>query len=185
MLPEEKEMEVLELYDLTESYRDTAVLCGIDHHTVARVVAARALGAEVAEQPPVCSKLAGAFISRISEWVDRSNGPVRADVAQEKLNGHELHRLRAHHPPGGRSAQKGLQPREPPGVQALGDRAGRRGRLETARSRTPSAPDCLVAMTVCCLAGDRHVHLGGGPCPVRWSLSAVQNCRPDVARQNS
>jgi hypothetical protein len=59
------------------------------------------------------------------------------------------------------------------------------GALTTAHSRTPSAPDCLVAMTVCCLAGDRHVHLGGGPCPVRWSLSAVQNCRPDVARQSS
>ena len=46
MLPKEREMEVLEAYDLTKSYRSAAQLCGVDHHTVARVVAARALGAD-------------------------------------------------------------------------------------------------------------------------------------------
>ena len=38
MLPKEREMEVLEAYDLTKSYRSAAQLCGVDHHTVARVV---------------------------------------------------------------------------------------------------------------------------------------------------
>jgi hypothetical protein len=85
MLPEEKEMEVLEVYDLTKSYRDTAELCGVDHHTVARVVAARAVGVETPDSPPVASKVAGAFIDKIVEWIDRSDGRVRADVVHDKL----------------------------------------------------------------------------------------------------
>lgn len=44
MLPEEKIMEVLEAYDLTHSFRSAALLCGVDHHTVARYVAAREAG---------------------------------------------------------------------------------------------------------------------------------------------
>ena len=85
MLPEEKEMELLEVYDLTRSYRDTAELCGVDHHTVARVVAARAVVAETADEPAVCSKVAGAFIDKIAEWIDRSGGRVRGDVVHDKL----------------------------------------------------------------------------------------------------
>lgn len=85
MLPEEKVMEVLEVYDLTRSYRDTAALCGVDHHTVARVVAARAVSVEVEAEPLVCSKVAGAFIDKIAEWIDRSSGRVRADVVHDKL----------------------------------------------------------------------------------------------------
>lgn len=32
-LPEEKQMEVLEAYDLTKSFRAAGQLCGVDHHT--------------------------------------------------------------------------------------------------------------------------------------------------------
>ena len=86
MMPEEKEMEVLEVFDLTKSYRDTAVLCGVDHHTVARAVAARNRGVEVTvADPGVGSKVAEAFVDKIAEWVDRSGGRVRADVVHEKL----------------------------------------------------------------------------------------------------
>ena len=85
MLPEEKQMEVLEVYDLTRSYRDTAELCGVDHHTVARAVAQRARGLQVADQPLVASKLAGAFIDKVDEWVTRSGGRIRADVVHDKL----------------------------------------------------------------------------------------------------
>lgn len=85
MLTEEKEMEVVEVYDLTKSYRDTASLCGVDHHTVARVVAARARGTEVAGDQTLQSVVAGAFIDKITEWVERSGGRIRADVAHEKL----------------------------------------------------------------------------------------------------
>jgi transposase len=85
MLHEEKEMEVLEVYDLTKSYRSTAALCGVDHHTVARVVRARATGIEVSSRGEPCFKVAGAFIDKITEWVDHSGGRVRADVVHDKL----------------------------------------------------------------------------------------------------
>jgi hypothetical protein len=78
-------MEVLEAYDLTKSYRATAQLCGVDHHTVARAVAARALGKESSEEPVVRSKVAEAFAEKIVEWIDHSGGRVRADVVHDKL----------------------------------------------------------------------------------------------------
>lgn len=85
MLPEEKKMELLEVYDLTRSYRDTAELCGVDHHTVAKAVAGRAIGAETVAEPVVCSKVAGAFVDKIAEWIDRSDGRIRGDVVHDKL----------------------------------------------------------------------------------------------------
>jgi transposase len=84
-LPEEKQMEVLEAYDLTRSFRAAGQLCGVDHHTVAKVVAARALGSELSEERLVRSKVAEAFADKIVEWIDRSGGQVRADVVHDKL----------------------------------------------------------------------------------------------------
>ena len=40
----EEIMEILEAYDLTESYRDAGELAGCSHHTVAHYVAAREEG---------------------------------------------------------------------------------------------------------------------------------------------
>ncbi|MDP9402457.1 MAG: IS21 family transposase [Actinomycetota bacterium] len=85
MLPKEKPMEVLEAYDLTKSYRCAAQLTGVDHHTVAKLVAARALGTEVADEPTLRSKTAEAFADKITEWIERSSGKVRADVVHDKL----------------------------------------------------------------------------------------------------
>ena len=86
MLPKEKEMEVLEAYDLTKSYRAAGQLTGVDHHTVARVVAARAVGVQLADdEPALRSKVAEAFADKIIEWISRSSGRVRADVVHEKL----------------------------------------------------------------------------------------------------
>lgn len=84
MLSKEKQMDVLEAYDLTRSLRAAAELTGVDHHTVARYVVARAAGAaleETAERP----KATDAFAQKIDEWVERSNGKVRADVVHERL----------------------------------------------------------------------------------------------------
>ena len=78
-------MEVLEAYDLTKSFRAAGELCGVDHHTVARVVAARALGSALSEERLVRSRVAEAFADKITEWIDRSGGRVRADVIHEKL----------------------------------------------------------------------------------------------------
>ena len=51
MLVEEKIMEVLEAYDLTKSLRSAAALCGVDHHTVKRYVAARSAGLDPTPTP--------------------------------------------------------------------------------------------------------------------------------------
>ena len=85
MLPKEKQMEVLEAYDLTKSFRAAGQLTGVDHHTVARLVAARALGQEIGEDPTTRASVADAFADKIAEWIGRSNGRVRADVVHDKL----------------------------------------------------------------------------------------------------
>jgi hypothetical protein len=84
MLSKEKQMDVLEAYDLTQSLRGAAQLTGVDHHTVARYVAARAAGRSV-EEVPERPKASDDFADKIAEWVDRSNGKVRADVVHERL----------------------------------------------------------------------------------------------------
>ena len=84
MLSEENVMEILEAYDLTGSLRATAALCGVDHHTVRRYVAARAAGLDpvaVLGRP----KVSDPYLAKIEEWVEHSEGKVRADVVHRKL----------------------------------------------------------------------------------------------------
>ena len=83
MYSKEKQLEILEAYDLTKSLRAAAALCGCDHHTVARYVAARAAGLDAGgiERDSVTDP----FTDKISEWIDRSEGRIRADVVHEKL----------------------------------------------------------------------------------------------------
>lgn len=79
-------MEVLEAYDLTLSYRSAALLCGVDHHTVARYVAARDAGLDptaIGSGPR--GSVTDPFAEKITEWIDRSQGRVRADVVHAKL----------------------------------------------------------------------------------------------------
>lgn len=85
MLSKERQMEVLEAFDLTKSFRAAAQLTGVDHHTVKRLVTGRALGTDPVGEPAVRSVVAEAFADKIVEWVDRSNGKVRADVVHDKL----------------------------------------------------------------------------------------------------
>ena len=85
MLSKEKQMDVLEAYDLTKSLRAAAELTGTDHHTVARYVAARAAGTAIEEMAAERPKRSDGFAEKIAEWVDRSNGKVRADVVHERL----------------------------------------------------------------------------------------------------
>ncbi|MST31931.1 IS21 family transposase [Acidimicrobiaceae bacterium USS-CC1] len=87
MLPEEKIMEVLEAYDLTLSLRSAAMLCGVDHHTVARYVAAREAGLDpLGLAPPARGSVTDPFAEKIIEWIDRSQGRIRADVVHRKLD---------------------------------------------------------------------------------------------------
>ena len=81
MLSEDKIMDVLEAFDLTHSYRSAAQLCGVDHHTVRRYVAARDAGLDPTSLATgERSSLSDPFIEKIEEWVDRSQGRVRASL---------------------------------------------------------------------------------------------------------
>lgn len=84
MLPKEKKMEVLEAFDLTKSFRAAAQLTGVDHHTVAKVVSARARGQSLSDQE-IRQKVADSFSEKITEWIERSGGKVRGDVVHQKL----------------------------------------------------------------------------------------------------
>jgi hypothetical protein len=80
----EEIMEILEAFDLTGSYRDAAELAGCDHHTVARYVAAREAGRLTAD-PATRVMVVDPYRAKLEEWVDRSRGKLRADVAHDKL----------------------------------------------------------------------------------------------------
>jgi hypothetical protein len=80
----EEIMEILEAFDLTRSYRDAAELAGCDHHTVARYVAARQAGRLTAD-PVARAMVVDPWRAKLEEWVERSRGKLRADVAHDKL----------------------------------------------------------------------------------------------------
>jgi transposase len=80
----EEIMEILDAYDLTGSLRDAAELAGCSHHTVARYVAAREAGGRL-DKAATRPQLIDEFLPKVEEWVERSHGKVRADVAHEKL----------------------------------------------------------------------------------------------------
>ena len=78
-------MEILEAFDLTGTLRGAAELAGCDHKTVAHWVRAReeaggGLPVAVRPRPRV-----DGFAVKIEEWVDRSRGRIRADVAHQRL----------------------------------------------------------------------------------------------------
>ena len=77
-------MEILEAFDLTGCAHSAAQLAGTDRKTVARYVALRDAGADPleAERRP---RSVDAFLAKVEELVDRSNGRIRADVVHRKL----------------------------------------------------------------------------------------------------
>ncbi|WP_372697284.1 IS21 family transposase [Arthrobacter sp. JSM 101049] len=77
-------MEILAAYDLTGSLRAAAQLTGCSHHTVSRHVAARDAGRPIAEQARR-ERVTDAFMPKLEEWVEKSEGKIRADKAHEKL----------------------------------------------------------------------------------------------------
>lgn len=80
----EEIMEILAAYDLTGSYRDAAELAGCDHHTVARYVTARDTG-QLSAAPARRAQVIDPYQEKLEEWVEQSQGRVRADVAHRKL----------------------------------------------------------------------------------------------------
>ena len=77
-------MEILEAFDATGAAHSAAPLCGADPKTVRRYAQARDLGGPVTE-PVARPKLIDPFLGKVEEWVDRSEGRVRADVVHERL----------------------------------------------------------------------------------------------------
>jgi transposase len=75
---------MLEAFDLTGSLRDAAELAGCSHHTVAHYVAARDAGG-LTDQPAARAQLIDEFLPKLEEWMERSRGKIRADVAHDKL----------------------------------------------------------------------------------------------------
>ncbi len=78
-------MEILEAFDLAGTLRGAAELAGCDHKTVAHWVRARdeaggGLPVSVRPRPRV-----DGFAEKVEEWVDRSRGKIRADVAHQRL----------------------------------------------------------------------------------------------------
>lgn len=80
----EEIMNMLEAFDLTGSLRDAGELAGVSHHTVARYVAARDAGG-LSDRYAPRPQLIDAHLAKVEEWVERSAGRVRADVAHDKL----------------------------------------------------------------------------------------------------
>jgi hypothetical protein len=82
----EEIMEILEAFDLTRSLRDAGELAGCSHHTVAHWVAKRDAGElPRAGEPVRRERIIDRWLPKVEEWVERSDGKVRADVAFDKL----------------------------------------------------------------------------------------------------
>jgi transposase len=77
-------MEILEAFDVTGVAHSAASLCKADPKTVQRYAQARDLGRPL-EKPTPRPKLIDPFLEKIEEWVDRSEGKVRADIAHDRL----------------------------------------------------------------------------------------------------
>lgn len=77
-------MQILEAFDLTGSYRAAGELAGCSHHTVAHYVQVRDEGRDPTVRPARGS-VVDPFREKIEEWVERSKGKIRADVAHRKL----------------------------------------------------------------------------------------------------
>jgi hypothetical protein len=80
----EEIMEILEAFDLTGSLRGAAGLAGCDHKTVTHYVALRDAG-QVPDQRPQRPMLIDGFADKVEEWMDRSEGKIRADVVHDKV----------------------------------------------------------------------------------------------------
>jgi hypothetical protein len=80
----EEIMQILEAFDLTRSYRDAGELAGCSPNTVALWVARRD-GGELTASTVSRPQLIDEFLPKLEEWMEASEGKVRADVAHDKL----------------------------------------------------------------------------------------------------
>jgi hypothetical protein len=76
--------EILEAYDLTDSYRAAAELAGCDHHTGARYVRLRESGLSPVAREHRARPI-DECLDKVEELVARSGGRVRADVVHARI----------------------------------------------------------------------------------------------------
>lgn len=77
-------MEILEAYDLTRCAHSAARLCGVDEKTVARYVAIRDAGGDPFTRSRRVRSI-DPFLPKVEEWVEASQGHIRADKVHERL----------------------------------------------------------------------------------------------------
>lgn len=77
-------MEILEAYDLTRCAHSAARLCGVDEKTVARYVAIRDAGGDPLTRSRRVRSI-DPFLPKVAEWVEASQGRIRADRVHERL----------------------------------------------------------------------------------------------------
>lgn len=80
----EEIMQILEAFDLTQSYRDAGELAGCSPNTVAHWVARRDAG-ELTATSVQRPQLIDEFLPKVEEWMEASHGKIRADVCHDKL----------------------------------------------------------------------------------------------------
>jgi transposase len=80
----EEVMEILEAFDLTQSYEAAARLAGCDPGTVARYVTLRDRGLSP-HDATARDSVTDPYRDKIEEWVEHSKGDIRADVVHRKL----------------------------------------------------------------------------------------------------
>lgn len=78
-------MKILDAYDLTGSLRDAGELAGCSHHTVKAYVQRRAAADVELDRSATRPQVIDEYLPKVEEWVERSSGKVRADIAHEKL----------------------------------------------------------------------------------------------------
>ncbi|AIY03028.1 transposase [Arthrobacter sp. PAMC 25486] len=77
-------MEILAAYDMTQSYRGAAEVCGVSHNTVRSYVKARTAGAQA---PIACKRgrITDPYLPAMTQLVEQSRGKIRGDVVHDKL----------------------------------------------------------------------------------------------------
>lgn len=119
----EEIMRILEAFNLTESYRAAAELVGCDHHTVKKYVQKRDAGKPVLERPQRVRAIDG-FLEKVEEWVERSEGKIRADRSHEKLVAMGYHGSERTYPQSRVAREEGVPAGQAAGGAALASRAG-------------------------------------------------------------
>ena len=94
----EEIMNMLEAFDLTGSLRDAGELAGVSHHTVGQVRRRPARRAPCRTGRRRGPQLIDEFLPKLEEWIERSKGKLRADVAHDKLRRAGVHRVASARP---------------------------------------------------------------------------------------